>query len=107
MVMALSSNTMRTNSGAETAYPLYQAYFVTKHFNNCNGHKLYQHAWGLSTYNITTRIHTSAIVEYNIQHSKFLSHEHITNNYVFDFNCTLYFSRYIRLIKKEKKDTKL
>ena len=94
MVMALSSNTMRTISGAGTAYPLYQTDCITKHFNNCNGHKLYQHAWDLSTYKITTRIHTSVIVEYNIQYIKFLSHEHITNNSVFDFNCTLYFSIY-------------
>jgi len=48
----------------------------------------------------------SAIVEYNMQHYKFLSHENFTNNSIFDFNYSLYFSRYTSYEKLKKDKTK-
>ena len=51
-----------------------------------------------------TIIHTSAIVEYNIQHYTFLSNEIFTS--IFDFNYSLYFSRYLTLLKMKTKNKK-
>ena len=45
----------------------------------------------------------SAIVEFNMQHYKFLSHENFTNNSIYDFIYSIYFSRYMPLMKNEKK----
>jgi hypothetical protein len=47
-------------------------------------------------------MHTSAIVEYNIQHYTFLSQENFTDNSMFDFNYFIVFSRYISQNKKHE-----
>ena len=56
-------------------------------------------------------IHTSAIVEHNIQQYRFLSYDHFTNNYIFDFNYSLYCNIqkciYMKNEKKRKKSMKL
>jgi hypothetical protein len=51
----------------------------------------------------------SAIVEYNIQQNKFLTHEnftYFTNNSIFDFNYSVYFSSRHATCEKWKKYNK-